>query len=92
MRLHFSITRRLSPIAQDAAASPRRDAVDIRVWRYHGGTYSLRKAGYDAVIMRAVALAYRRERQAGRLDEPARGPGPSVEVNEDADEALIGCG
>jgi hypothetical protein len=30
------------------------------------------KPGYDPETMRAVALAYRRERQAGRLDEPAR--------------------
>ncbi len=34
--------------------------------------YSLPKPGYDPETMRAVALAYRRERQAGRLDEPAR--------------------
>ena len=30
------------------------------------------KPGYDLETMRAVALAYRRERQAGRLDGPAR--------------------
>jgi hypothetical protein len=33
--------------------------------------YSPPKPGYDPETMRAVALAYRRERQAGRLDEPA---------------------
>jgi hypothetical protein len=34
--------------------------------------YSLPRPGYDLDTMRAVAIAYRRERQAGRLDEPAR--------------------
>ena len=34
--------------------------------------YTLPKPGYDLETVRAVALAYRRERQAGRLDEPAR--------------------
>ena len=34
--------------------------------------YSLPKPGYDPETMRAVALAYRRERQAGQLDQPAR--------------------
>ena len=34
--------------------------------------YSVHKPGYDLDTVRAVALAYRRERQAGRLDEPAR--------------------
>jgi hypothetical protein len=54
--------------------------------------YSLPMPGYDPETMRAVAVAYRRVRQAGRLDEPARGPGPSVEANEYAVEALTGCG
>ena len=36
------------------------------------GMYSLPKLGYDPETMRAVAVAYRSERQAGRLDEPAR--------------------
>ena len=39
---------------------------------YHAGMYTLPKPGYDLVTMRAVAAAYRRERRAGRLDEPAR--------------------
>jgi hypothetical protein len=34
--------------------------------------YSLPRPAYDLDTMRAVALAYRHERQAGRLDEPAR--------------------
>ena len=34
--------------------------------------WSLPKPGYDPETMRAVALAYRRERRAGRLDEPGR--------------------
>ena len=34
--------------------------------------YSLAKPGYEPETMRAVAVAYRRERQAGRLDQPAR--------------------
>ena len=34
--------------------------------------YSLPNPGYDPETMRAVAAAYRRERQAGGLDEPAR--------------------
>ena len=34
--------------------------------------YSLPKPGFDPETMRAVAMAYRRERQAGRLDGPAR--------------------
>ena len=34
--------------------------------------YSLPKPRYDPETMRAVALAYRRERQAGQLDQPAR--------------------
>ena len=34
--------------------------------------YSVSKPGYDLATMRAVTMAYRRERQAGRLDEPAR--------------------
>ena len=34
--------------------------------------YTELKPGYDPETMRAVALAYRRERQAGRLDGPAR--------------------
>ncbi len=40
--------------------------------RYHGRVYNPPKPGYDPETMRAVALAYRRERQAGRLDEPPR--------------------
>ena len=34
--------------------------------------YSLPKPGFDLETMRSVALAYRRERQAGQLDGPAR--------------------
>ncbi len=34
--------------------------------------YSLPKPGYDLETMRAVVIAYRREREARRLDEPAR--------------------
>ena len=34
--------------------------------------YGLPKLRYDPETMRAVAVAYRRERQAGRLDKPAR--------------------
>ncbi len=34
--------------------------------------YSLPKPGYDPETMRAAALAYRRERQAGWSDGPAR--------------------
>jgi hypothetical protein len=34
--------------------------------------YAVPNPGYDLETMRAVAVAYRRERQAGRLDEPAR--------------------
>ena len=34
--------------------------------------YRVFKPGYDLATMRAVALAYRGERQAGRLDGPAR--------------------
>ncbi len=34
--------------------------------------YAVPKPGFDPETMRAVAIAYRRERQAGRLDEPAR--------------------
>jgi hypothetical protein len=34
--------------------------------------WSLPKPGYDLETIRAVAVAYRRERQAGRLDGPAR--------------------
>jgi hypothetical protein len=34
--------------------------------------WSLPKPGYDPETMRAVALAYLSERQAGRLDQPAR--------------------
>lgn len=34
--------------------------------------YRVHKPGYDLETMPAVALAYRRERRAGRMDEPAR--------------------
>jgi len=34
--------------------------------------WSLPKPGYDPDTMRAVAHAYRRVRQAGQLDQPAR--------------------
>jgi hypothetical protein len=34
--------------------------------------YSLPRPGYDLDTMRVVAIVYRRERQAGRLDQPAR--------------------
>jgi hypothetical protein len=34
--------------------------------------YPLPKPGYDLETMRAVAVAYRQVRQAGRLDGPAR--------------------
>ena len=40
--------------------------------RYHGAMWSLPKPRNDLETMRAVATAYRRERRAGRLDEPAR--------------------
>ena len=35
--------------------------------------HAVPKPGSDLVTMRTIAAAYRRERQAGRLDEPARG-------------------
>ena len=38
--------------------------------------YTLPKPGYDLETMRAVALAYRRERLTGQLDQPAREGGP----------------
>ena len=34
--------------------------------------YNLLKASYDLETMRAAALAYRRESQAGQLDGPPR--------------------
>ena len=34
--------------------------------------YSLPKPGYDPDTKRAVAMAYRRERQAGHLNRPTR--------------------
>ena len=40
--------------------------------RYHERMYDLPEPKYDRDTMRAVAAAYRRERRAGRLDEPAR--------------------
>ena len=40
--------------------------------RYHAGMYRVHKPGYDLAAIRAVVLAYRRERQAGQFDEPAR--------------------
>ena len=40
--------------------------------RYHGRMYRVHKPGYDLETMRAVAVAYRRERQAGHFDGPAR--------------------
>ena len=40
--------------------------------RYDGGMYAFPKPEYGSETMRAVAVAYRRERQAGRLDGPAR--------------------
>ncbi len=39
---------------------------------FDGAMWSLAKPGYDPETMRAIALAYRRERQAGQLDGPAR--------------------
>ena len=40
--------------------------------RYHAGIYSAPNPVYDPGTVRAVAVAYRRERQAGRLDQLAR--------------------
>jgi len=49
-----------------------RPGLAVATRRYHAGMYSLPKPGYDPETMRGVALAYRRVRQAGRLDGPAR--------------------
>lgn len=42
--------------------------------------WSFPKPGYDPEPMRAVALAYRRQCQAGKLDGPAREA--AIEVSE----------
>ncbi len=65
LRLKSCDTCRLNLISSFRCPRPRGSALP---W----GMHSLPKPGYDPETMRAVALAYRRERRAGRLDEPAR--------------------
>ena len=50
--------------------------------------YSLPKPGFDPETMRAVAAAYRRESQAGRLDGPARDAVMARRYNTDSYAAV----
>jgi hypothetical protein len=71
------LAARAYPLAGDIIRVNSSNDIDSHNYSINEGAL-LPKPGYDLGTMRGAALAYRREHQAGRLDEPAHeAAGPS---------------